>query len=120
MGGPHHRWGLRNRPACGGEKEQEVACARLLRGHHTSGAPLQEAGRLHEVHERDDWSAVRGLSPPAHLCSRGFLPSSRTGALYRVEGSVFASTWTAVSRHLRMPSTCGVVPRKVQSGLGPV
>merc|ERR1712157_666136 len=57
----------------GGEKEQEVACAGLLRGHHTSGAPLQEAGGVHEVHERDDWWAARGLSPLVHLFSNGFL-----------------------------------------------
>merc|ERR1712176_1597932 len=57
----------------GGEKEQEVACARLLCGHHTSGAPLQEAGGVHEVHERDDWWAVRGLSPLVHLFSDSFL-----------------------------------------------
>merc|ERR1712113_875215 len=64
---------------------------------HTSGAPLQEAGRIHEVHEWDDRSAVSGLSPPVHSFSNGFLSSSRAGALYRVEGCVFAraTSWVA-------------------------
>merc|ERR1739844_411835 len=57
--------GLQGGQARGREEEQEVACARLLQGHHPSSAPLQEAGRVHEVHEPDDWAAVRiyGLIP---------------------------------------------------------
>merc|ERR1712012_741374 len=101
----------------GGEKEQEVACARLLCGHHTSGAPLQEAGGVHEVHERDDWAAVRGLSPLVHLFSNGLLTPPEqelcTGFLREPP-----CKWTAASRHHWMPSTCGVVPHKVQGGFG--